>query len=187
MTLQKKVEWGSERSPFTLRLAEHLALAAVNATSPVWGNLQLYKTRVCLAPSSTISTSCRKPDKLQHFSKNISRATSWYIHFHLFANTLILVILSFRWKSKSGLSQNESELDHTGKRISAEMYFNVTYSRWTEDFAVQFPLAVDIVLTELDLKSSCLSVKHLSAVHWPNHLDVASWWLRERTKFLLKT
>ena len=62
----------------------------------------------------------------------------------------------------------------TDKRISAEMCFNVTYSRWTEDFAVQFPLAVDIVLTELDLKSSCLSVKHFSAVHWPNHLDVAS-------------
>lgn len=62
----------------------------------------------------------------------------------------------------------------TGKKISAERYFNETYGRWTEDFAIQFPLAVDIVLTELDLKPSCLSVKHLSAIHWPNHLDVAS-------------
>ena len=48
-----------ERSPFTFRLAEHLASAALYDNSPVRGTLQLYKIRVCLAPSSTISTSCR--------------------------------------------------------------------------------------------------------------------------------
>lgn len=58
--------------------------------------------------------------------------------------------------------------------MSAEERFKKTYGRWTEDFAIQFPLAVDIVLTELHLKPSCLSVKHFGAVHRTNHLDVAS-------------
>lgn len=67
-----------ESSPFTLRLAEHLALAAVNMTSPVWGTLQLYKTRVCLAPSSTISTSCRWPTNV--FSKIVRVKETWWGH-----------------------------------------------------------------------------------------------------------
>jgi len=53
------------RSPFTFSLAELLALAAVNASSPVRGTLQLYNTSVCLEPSSTISTSCRPATDFQ--------------------------------------------------------------------------------------------------------------------------
>lgn len=71
-----------------------------------------------------------------------------------------------------------------GGRTSAEMNLKETYGGRTEDFSVQFPLAVDVVLTELDLKSSGLSLKHLNAVHRPNHLDLASWRLREGDKIL---
>lgn len=45
--------------PLTFRLAEHLALAAAYATSPVMDTLQLYRISVCLPPSSMMSTSCQ--------------------------------------------------------------------------------------------------------------------------------
>ena len=44
--------------PFTFRFAAHLAFAPWKDTSPDCGTLQLYSVKVCLAPSSIISTSC---------------------------------------------------------------------------------------------------------------------------------
>lgn len=54
------------------------------------------------------------------------------------------------------------------------MHFTETYSGRTEDVSVKSPLAVDVVLAELDLEPSRLSVKHFNAVQRSNHLDVAS-------------
>lgn len=44
----------------------------------------------------------------------------------------------------------------------------------TEEFSVQLPLAVDVVLRDLHFESSRLSIEQLHTVDWPDHLDVAS-------------
>lgn len=47
----------------------------------------------------------------------------------------------------------------------------------TEDFSIQFPLAVNVILRDLHLETSRLSVKQLHAINWPNNLDVTCWWV----------
>jgi len=74
--------------------------------------------------------------------------------------------------SSAGSQNNTTDSRLDGSELN-QLKDNGTYGRWTEDFSVQFPLAVDVILTELHLKSNRLSIKHLSAVHRPNHLDVA--------------
>lgn len=59
----------SKSIPFTFRFAEHFALAPWNETSPDWGTLQLYKVKVCLAPSSMISTSYRNKNNMYNIQK----------------------------------------------------------------------------------------------------------------------
>lgn len=54
--------------PFTFRLAEHFALAPWNETSPDWDTLQLYKVKMCLVPSSMISTSCCHTEKKNSYA-----------------------------------------------------------------------------------------------------------------------
>lgn len=44
----------------------------------------------------------------------------------------------------------------------------------TEDISVQLPLAVDVVLGDLHLETSRLSIKQLHAINRTNYLDVTS-------------
>lgn len=50
----------------------------------------------------------------------------------------------------------------------------------TEDVSFQFPLAVDVVLGDLHLETSRLSIEQLHAINRTNNLDVTSWWFKEK-------
>lgn len=71
--------------------------------------------------------------------------------------------------------------DNKTKRTTEIFRCFLMYNSWsthrgrTEDFPVQFPLAVDVVLRDLHLETSRLSIKQLHAINRPNHLDVTSW------------
>ncbi len=126
--------------PLTFRFAEHLALAAAYATSPVMDTLQLYRISVCLPPSSMMSTSCHV------ISWTVVKDTE-----ELVSHNVILTKTQMRGA-------------HRGR---------------AEDFAVQLPLAVDVVLGNLHLETSRLSIKQLNAINRPNYLDVTSCWERK--------
>lgn len=49
---------------------------------------------------------------------------------------------------------------------------------WTEDLPVQLPLAMNVVLGDLHLKTSRLPIKQLHAINRPYYLDVTSWRFR---------
>lgn len=92
------------------------------------------------------------------------------------------------------LSNNatNSHQSHTGActRLGGEFLFHSNIKTMghsggahrgrTEDFSVQLPLAVDVILRDLHLETSRLSVKQLHAVNRPDNLDVTSWWERKQ-------
>lgn len=47
-----------------------------------------------------------------------------------------------------------------------------SYRGATEDFPIQFPLAVDVVLGDLHLKTSRLAIKKLHSVNGPDHFHI---------------
>jgi len=71
--------------------------------------------------------------------------------------------------------------------VFAALLDDVDVRRRAEDLPVQLPLAVDVLLGDLHLEASRLSVEKLHAVNRPNDLDVASWVVGKEEKEAIKS